>query len=67
MNAFKTLSYFVFILVLSYVINLTVTFLYNLISHGVTVFEWEKSIPFSIVLSIVLTVLRILQNRKNPQ
>jgi hypothetical protein len=46
---------FVTVFVVVLVITTIVTFLWNIIGHGVTTIDWETSFRFAIIFGIILT------------
>ena len=46
------------------IVTAIVTFLYNLIAHGVGIVDWETSFNFAIIFGIVLTWTRMRDGKK---
>lgn len=55
MNITKLGIEFVTVFVVAFVTTAVVTFLWNLIGHGVSTIDWETSFRFAIVFGIILT------------
>ena len=55
MNITKLLVEFITVFVVALVTTAIVTFLWNLIGHGVSTIDWETSFRFAIVFGIILT------------
>jgi hypothetical protein len=49
------------------VVNLIVTFLYNLIFHGSGVIDWETAFQFAITLGIILPWFRKREKKQSGQ
>jgi len=55
MNIKKILINFVAVFALTLVVSAIVTFLWNLIRHGVGTTDWETAFRLAIIIGIVLT------------
>ena len=55
MNLKKLGVEFITVFVVTLVTSIIVTFLWNLIGHGMSTIDWETSFRFAIVFGIILT------------
>ena len=55
MNITKLVVEFITVFLVALVTTAIVTFLWNLIGHGVSTIDWETSFRFAIVFGIILT------------
>ena len=55
MNMTKLGVEFITVFVVALVTTIIVTFLWNLIGHGISTIDWETSFRFAVVFGIILT------------
>lgn len=55
---------FLVIFVLTFVVSSVVSFLYNLLVHSQSVWEWGTSFRFSVILGIVIPLINKLNRSK---
>lgn len=55
---------FVTVFVVALAATMSVTYLWNLVGHGLSAADWETSIRFALVFAIVLTSSRALAARE---
>jgi hypothetical protein len=63
MSVKRLLADFVTVFAVTLIVSLIVTFLWNLVVHGVFTVDWETSIRFAIVLGIVLSWIDIRRSK----
>jgi len=63
MDLKKTIVGFIRIFAISLLVSLAVTFLWNLIFHGVAEVDWETSFRFAILLGIILPIANSKKNQ----
>jgi hypothetical protein len=59
----KTIAEFVRVFAISLLVTLGVTFLWNLVFHGVAKVDWETSFRFAILFGIILPIAYSRKNR----
>lgn len=64
MKYHKYLTHFLLIFIVTFIVNALTVYLWNLLQHGVGVFEWDTSFVFAIVLAIVLPIATRLVEKK---
>ncbi|HET6990719.1 MAG TPA: hypothetical protein VFJ43_05310, partial [Bacteroidia bacterium] len=64
MNFKKIISEFIIVFIISLLVTLVVSFLWNLVFHGIGRVDWETSFRFAIVLGIIIP---IIDSRKKTQ
>jgi len=63
MNLKKTIVGFIRVFAISLLATLGVTFLWNLVFHGVAKIDWETSFRFAILFGIILPIADSRKNR----
>jgi len=66
-NIKKILIDFVVVFALTLVVSAIVTFLWNLIRHGVGTIEWETAFRLAIIIGIVLTWIRVREKKEKQK
>lgn len=65
MNIKKLLVDFVTVFVVSLVISVIVTLLWNLIAHGASTIDWETSFRLAILFGIILPWIETRRSKRN--
>ena len=53
----KSVTGFITVFVITLFVNIVVTFLWNLVFHGVAIIDWETSFRFAILFGIILPII----------
>ena len=53
----KIVTGFITVFVITLFVNIVVTFLWNLVFHGVAIIDWETSFRFAILFGIIFPVI----------
>jgi hypothetical protein len=64
MNIKKLVVEFVTVFVVALVSTAIVTFLWNIIGHGVSSIDWETSFRFAIIFGIILTWIKARETKE---
>ncbi len=65
MNIRKLVVEFVTVFAIALVVTAIVTFLWNLIGHGVRSVDWENSFRFAIIFGIIMTWIKSRETKEN--
>ena len=65
MNIKKLTVEFALVFVVAFVITTIVTFLWNMIGHGVKTIDWETSFRFAIIFGVILTWVKSREIKEN--
>lgn len=63
MNFKKIVIEFITIFAISLVVCIGVTFLWNLVFHGVAIIDWETSFRFAILFGIIFPIINSRKNK----
>lgn len=64
MNIKNLLQAFAVMFVLVFVVSAIVSFLYSFLFHGTGLVDWESSVRFAFIFSIVLPAIQEIDRRK---
>nr|QNO53850.1 hypothetical protein ALDDBJOO_00026 [Methanosarcinales archaeon ANME-1 ERB6] len=67
MNIKKLLVDFVTTFAVTLVVCAIVTFLYSFIVHGAGTIDWETSFRFAIIFGIILTWIKVREQKENKK
>jgi len=67
MNIKRILINFVVVFALTLVVSAIVTFLWNLIRHGMGTIDWETAFRLAITIGIVLTWIKVREKKKKQK
>ena len=65
MNIRKLVVEFITVFAIALVVTAIVTFLWNLIGHGVRSVDWETSFRFAIIFGIIMTWIKSRETKEN--
>jgi len=59
------LSNFSIIFVITLIVSLIVTYLYNLIAHGTVLIDWATAFSFAVIFGVLFPTMKIMEKRKS--
>jgi hypothetical protein len=50
-----------------FIVVTVITFLYNLIFHGIGIAEWETALKFALIFGIAFPLIKVIERRKKEK
>ncbi len=67
MKVLSILREFALNFIFVFIVYVVVTYLYNQIAHGTTEIDWESVVKYSVIFSIIFTLIKLLGSKSKKK